>query len=68
MTNKAAMIIRAMSDTTLLPHWGLIRAEGALVGGEGKLGNVLKIRPPIVFRRADADFAVAAIDRALSRL
>ncbi len=23
------MIIRAMSDTTLLPHWGLIRAEGA---------------------------------------
>jgi len=23
------MIIRAMSNTTLLPHWGLIRAEGA---------------------------------------
>lgn len=46
----------------------LIRDEGALVGGEGKFGNVLKIRPPIVFSRADADFAVAAIDRALSRL
>ena len=46
----------------------LIRDEGALVGGEGKSGNVLKIRPPIVFSRADADFAVAAIDRALSRL
>ena len=46
----------------------LIRDEGALVGGEGILGNVLKIRPPIVFSRADADFAVAAIDRALSRL
>ena len=29
MTKKAAMIIRAMSDTTLLPQWGLIRAEGA---------------------------------------
>ena len=46
----------------------LIRDEGALVGGEGKSGNVLKIRPPIVFGRVDADFAVAAIDRALSRL
>ena len=46
----------------------LVRDEGALIGGEGKHGNVLKIRPPIVFSRADADFAVAAIDRALSRL
>lgn len=46
----------------------LIRDAGALVGGEGKSGNVLKIRPPIVFSRADADFAVAAIDGALSRL
>ena len=46
----------------------LIRDEGALVGGEGRSGNVLKIRPPIVFGRADADFAVAAIDRALARL
>jgi len=46
----------------------LVRDEGALIGGEGKSGNVLKIRPPIVFSRADADFAVAAIDRALSRL
>jgi len=46
----------------------LIRDEGALVGGEGRHGNVLKIRPPIVFSRADADFAVAAIDRALGRL
>ncbi len=46
----------------------LIRDEGALVGGEGILGNVLKIRPPIVFSRDNADFAVAAIDRALDRL
>ena len=46
----------------------LIRDEGALVGGEGKFGNVLKIRPPIVFSRANADFAVAAVDRALARL
>ena len=46
----------------------LIRDEGVLVGGEGKHGNVLKIRPPIVFSRDNADIAVAAVDRALSRL
>jgi 4-aminobutyrate aminotransferase-like enzyme len=46
----------------------LLRDEGVLVGGEGKLGNVLKIRPPIVFTRENADFAVAALDRALTRM
>ena len=47
---------------------GLIRDEGVLIGSEGKLGNVLKIRPPIVFSKSNADFAVAALDRALARL
>jgi 4-aminobutyrate aminotransferase-like enzyme/aminoglycoside phosphotransferase (APT) family kinase protein len=46
----------------------LLRDEGVLIGGEGKAGNVLKIRPPIVFRREHADLAIAALDRALSRL
>lgn len=46
----------------------LIRDEGVLVGGEGKFGNVVKIRPPIVFSRADAEHAVSAIDRALAKL
>lgn len=46
----------------------LLRDEGVLIGGEGKAGNVLKIRPPIVFTRAHADLAVAALDRALSNL
>jgi len=46
----------------------LIRDEGVLMGGEGKFGNVLKIRPPIVFARDDADLAIGALDRALSRL
>ena len=46
----------------------LLRDEGVLIGGEGKLGNVLKIRPPIVFTRENADFAVAALDRALARM
>jgi 4-aminobutyrate aminotransferase-like enzyme/aminoglycoside phosphotransferase (APT) family kinase protein len=47
---------------------GLMRDEGVLIGGEGKLGNVLKIRPPIVFSTDDADVAVAAMDRAFSKL
>ncbi len=47
---------------------GLLRDEGVLIGSEGIFGNVLKIRPPLAFTRANADFAVAAMDRALSRL
>jgi 4-aminobutyrate aminotransferase-like enzyme len=46
----------------------LIRDEGVLVGSEGKLGNIIKIRPPIVFSRENADFAIAAIDHAFARL
>jgi 4-aminobutyrate aminotransferase-like enzyme len=46
----------------------LIRDEGVLVGGEGKLGNIVKIRPPIVFRKEHADIAISAVDRALARL
>ena len=56
----------ATSETTTL--LGLIRDEGVLIGGEGKFGNVLKIRPPIVFTRQNADLAVHALDRALTRL
>jgi 4-aminobutyrate aminotransferase-like enzyme len=46
----------------------LIRDEGVLVGSEGKLSNILKIRPPIVFTAEHADIAIAAIDRAFRRL
>jgi len=46
----------------------LMRDEGVLIGSEGLLGNVLKIRPPIVFQRDHADIAVAALDKALTKL
>jgi 4-aminobutyrate aminotransferase-like enzyme len=59
---------RTPAEDVMARLLNLIRDEGALVGGEGKHGNVLKIRPPIVFSRDNADFAVAAVDRALSRL
>lgn len=46
----------------------LVRDAGVLIGSEGVLGNVLKIRPPIVFQREHADLAIDAIDHALSKL
>lgn len=45
----------------------MIRDEGVMVGSEGKFGNILKIRPPIVLKPEHADIAVAAVDRALAR-
>lgn len=56
----------AAAETTRL--LGLIRDEGVLVGSEGALGNILKIRPPVVFTRENAEMAIAAIDRAFTRL
>lgn len=46
----------------------LMRDEGVLIGSEGILGNVLKIRPPIVFSKENVDFAVAALDRAMGKV
>ncbi len=46
----------------------LVRDEGVLVGGEGRLSNIIKIRPPVVLNRGQADMAIAAIDRAFARL
>lgn len=41
---------------------------GVLVGSDGKLGNVLKVRPPLIFGRAEADIAISALDDALKAL
>lgn len=46
----------------------LMRQEGVLAGGEGVHGNIIKMRPPLVFTRENADFALAAMERALARL
>jgi len=45
-----------------------LKEEGVLVGSDGKLGNVLKIRPPIIFRREHADIALAAFARVMAAL
>jgi 4-aminobutyrate aminotransferase-like enzyme/Ser/Thr protein kinase RdoA (MazF antagonist) len=46
----------------------LMRQNGVLVGSEGPYGNVLKIRPPLVFRREHADILIEALGRSLAAL
>jgi 4-aminobutyrate aminotransferase-like enzyme len=42
-----------------------MRDEGILIGLSGRLGNVLKVRPPLVFSRENADQLVETLDRVL---
>ena len=46
----------------------LMREEGVLIGRTGPLRNVLKIRPPLVFRRDHAEILLEALDRSLGKL
>ncbi len=56
----------AKSETQRLLN--LMRDEGVFVGREGLHGNIVKLRPPIVFSREHADITIAALDWALGRL
>jgi len=50
-------------------HLGsLIVEQGVITGYSGRYGQILKLRPPLVFSRADADVTLAAIDTALQQL
>ncbi|MFB3111044.1 MAG: aminotransferase class III-fold pyridoxal phosphate-dependent enzyme, partial [Gemmatimonadales bacterium] len=42
-----------------------LRERGILTGTEGPYQNVIKIRPPLPFSEADADFLVATLDEVL---
>jgi 4-aminobutyrate aminotransferase-like enzyme len=46
----------------------LMRDNGVLIGADGKHGNVLKLRPPIVFRREHADRVVETLDKVLAQV
>jgi 4-aminobutyrate aminotransferase-like enzyme/Ser/Thr protein kinase RdoA (MazF antagonist) len=45
-----------------------LRDRGVLIGSTGPAANVLKIRPPLVFRREHADLLVGVLDETLSSL
>ena len=49
-------------------HLGsLLVQQGIITGTSGRYGQVLKLRPPLVFSRDDADKTLAAIDTALQQ-
>jgi len=41
---------------------------GLLVGKGGFFGNVLRIKPPMCIHKADVDFMIAVLDRAMAEL
>jgi 4-aminobutyrate aminotransferase-like enzyme len=43
-----------------------LRDRGVLIGSEGPMGNVLKLRPPMPFRPGHVDIVVDALTAALS--
>ena len=45
-----------------------LKDMGILMGKGGFYGNVFRIKPPMCFSMADADFLVDAMDVALSEL
>jgi 4-aminobutyrate aminotransferase-like enzyme/Ser/Thr protein kinase RdoA (MazF antagonist) len=45
-----------------------LRRDGVLIGRTGARGDVLKIRPPLVFAEPHVDLLVAALERALVEL
>jgi 4-aminobutyrate aminotransferase-like enzyme len=44
-----------------------MRQNGVLIGTTGRHSNTLKIRPPLAFRRQEADLLVAALEDVLDR-
>ncbi len=52
-----------------LRHLGsLIVDEGVITGTSGRFDQILKLRPPLPFSRADADLTLTAIDAALDKM
>jgi 4-aminobutyrate aminotransferase-like enzyme len=45
-----------------------LREAGVLLARVGRYRNILKIRPPLVFRQEHADLAVRKLDEAFARL
>lgn len=43
-----------------------LRQQGVLIGAAGKFGNILKIRPPLCIKQAEADFFVDKLATALA--
>ena len=45
-----------------------MKNEGILIGSVGRFGNVIKIRPPLVFSKDNADLLIEKFDKLLTEL
>ena len=45
-----------------------MKNEGVLIGSVGRFGNVIKIRPPLVFSKENADLLIEKFDKLLSEI
>ncbi|HRW28441.1 MAG TPA: aminotransferase class III-fold pyridoxal phosphate-dependent enzyme [Emcibacteraceae bacterium] len=57
-----------MSDRELRHITTLLKDEGVLMGYTGRYNNCLKIRPPLIFSKENADQALSAMDRVFRTL
>lgn len=57
-----------MHDDKLRHITTLLKDEGVMMGSTGRYDNILKIRPPLVFSKENADQALAAIDKVFAAL
>jgi 4-aminobutyrate aminotransferase len=44
------------------------KEDGVLLGRGGNEGNVIRIQPPLIIRKEDADKALEALDTACSKV
>ncbi|PZR87723.1 MAG: aspartate aminotransferase family protein [Stutzerimonas stutzeri] len=65
VSDRAAKTPDAATATRIING---LRDENVLISGCAKAANVLKIRPPIVFSRENADELIQKLDRVLQRL
>jgi 4-aminobutyrate aminotransferase-like enzyme len=66
LVNDHQTLEPAAAQTRLLPD--AMKAEGVLIGLSGRYGNVLKIRPPLVFDNDNVDQLIDTIDRVLANI
>ncbi|MFB3079626.1 MAG: aminotransferase class III-fold pyridoxal phosphate-dependent enzyme, partial [Lysobacterales bacterium] len=45
-----------------------MRNEGVFIGATGRFGNVVKVRPPLVFSRENAAYLVEKLDKVLGTI
>ena len=64
--NVGARVVTLSSEQ--LRHLGsLVVEQGVITGTSGRYDQVLKLRPPLLFSKSDADRTLEAVDKALGQ-